>query len=65
VYFREDKTELTTMLDKLLDLSGNRLVTVYIFAWEKGAYKAGIPGYPFDFQDIPEPIVEVYQSIGY
>ena len=65
VYFREDKTELTTMLDKLLDLSGNKPVTVYIFAWEKGAYKAGIPGYPFDFQDIPEPIVEVYQSIGY
>jgi adenine-specific DNA-methyltransferase len=65
VYFREDKSELEAMLDKLLKLTGTKLVTVYIFAWEKGAYKTGIPGYPFDFQDIPEPIVEVYQSIGY
>ncbi len=53
------------MLAKLVDIAGNKPVTVYIFAWEKGSYKAGIPGYPFDFPDIPEPTVEVYQSIGY
>jgi adenine-specific DNA-methyltransferase len=65
VYFREDKVELETMLNKLLKIARTKPATVYIFAWEKGAYKTGIPGYPFDFQDIPEPIVEVYQSIGY
>jgi adenine-specific DNA-methyltransferase len=65
VYFREDKSELESMLDKLLKIADAKPVTVYIFAWEKGAYKTGIPGYPFDFQDIPEPIVELYQSIGY
>ena len=44
----------------------SRSVTVYIFSWAKGAYKTGFEDYPaFRFEDIPEPILEVYKSIGY
>ncbi|MEQ1717207.1 MAG: site-specific DNA-methyltransferase [Hyphomicrobium sp.] len=64
VYFSENKSELIALLDRLKAMAGEKIVTVYVFAWEKGAYKKGVSGYDFTFEDIPEPLVEVYQAIG-
>lgn len=67
VYFTEDKRQLNTMLDTLKRLAVGKAVTVFVFSWSKGAYKKGVAGYTdcgFTFEDIPEPLVEVYQSIG-
>lgn len=66
VYFTEDKDELDTMLQALKKHAKDRVVSVYIFSWKKGAYKSGFEDYPgFHFEDIPEPILDVYRSIGY
>ena len=66
IYFRENKVELAKLLAELDRSRGARSVTVYIFSWAKGAYKTGFEDYPaFRFEDIPEPILEVYKSIGY
>lgn len=64
IYFRENKEALTKMLDRMTALAGDKQGFAYVFSWEKGAYKTGFDGYPFTFEDIPEPLVEVYQSIG-
>ena len=66
VYFTEDKRDLDAMLKALKKRAKGKVVNVYIFSWEKGAYKAGFEEYPeFHFEDIPEPILDVYRSIGY
>lgn len=66
VYFSENKSTLEKMLKALDKYSSTHITTAYIFSWEKGAYKAGFEEYPnIKFEDIPEPILEVYRSIGY
>ena len=66
MYFTEDKDELDTMFQALKKHAKDRVVNVYIFSWKKGAYKSGFEDYPgFHFEDIPEPILDVYRSIGY
>lgn len=66
IYFTEDKEQLGEMLKSLTAKAKGRTVVVYIFSWEKGSYKAGFEDCPdFHFEDIPEPILDVYRSIGY
>ena len=66
IYFTEDKSDVNKMLEQLNKHAEGRRVRVYVFSWEKGAYKSGSEEYPdFEFEDIPEPILEVYRSIGY
>src|SRR3990167_8506392 len=66
IYFTEDKVQLDEMLKSLKTKAKGKTVVVYIFSWEKGSYKAGFEDYPdFHFEDIPEPILDVYRSIGY
>ena len=66
IYFTEDKVQLDEMLKSLKTKARGKTVVVYIFSWEKGSYKAGFEDYPdFHFEDIPEPILDVYRSIGY
>jgi adenine-specific DNA-methyltransferase len=66
IYFSEDKKDLEGFLQELSNKGKGKKTTVYIFSWERGAYKSGLEEYPdFHFEDIPEPILEVYRSIGY
>ncbi|MBW5288936.1 MAG: hypothetical protein Rpha_0729 [Candidatus Ruthia sp. Apha_13_S6] len=43
----------------------NKLCKLYIFSWVKGEYKHEFSEYSnIIAEDIPEPILEVYKSIG-
>ncbi len=62
-YFRENKEKLNELLEKL-EQSGIQ-TKLYIFSWDKGAYQGAFSEYEnIMAEDIPEPILEVYKSIG-
>lgn len=63
IYFREDKTKLDDYVEALTQTE--KKVKLYIFSWMKGEYKNAFLEYPnLTCEDIPEPILEVYKSIG-
>ncbi len=63
VYFRENKEKLNELLEKLE--RSNIQTKLYIFSWDKGGYKDAFTEYENIVpEDIPEPILEVYKSIG-
>ncbi len=63
IYFREDKSHLQEFVGKLA--KGEKRVNLYIFSWAKGEYKNAFLEYPnITAEDIPEPILDVYKTIG-
>lgn len=63
IYFREDKTKLDDYVEALTQTE--KKVKLYVFSWMKGEYKNAFSEYPnLTCEDIPEPILEVYKSIG-
>ncbi len=62
VYFSENKEDLQEFLEVVNN--SKKESKVYIFSWDKGAYKNSFS--EFDhivFEDIPEPILEVYKQL--
>ncbi len=62
VYFNENKESLPEFLEILNN--SQKESKAYIFSWDKGAYKNAFS--EFDhivFEDIPEPILEVYKQL--
>jgi adenine-specific DNA-methyltransferase len=63
IYFREDKGELSEYIEQITQTE--KQVKIYIFSWMKGEYKNSFSEYKnLTCEDIPEPILEVYKSIG-
>lgn len=62
VYFSENKKFLQKFLERMND--DKKESKAYIFSWDKGAYKNAFPEYShITFEDIPEPILEVYKQL--
>lgn len=62
VYFSENKDDLSEFLEILN--SSEKESKAYIFSWDKGAYKNAFPEFDHTiFEDIPEPILEVYKQL--
>lgn len=63
IYFREDKSQLKKLVDKLEKL--NAKIVLYVFSWGKNEYKNEFSEYKnIRVEDIPEPIIEVYKEIN-
>ena len=64
IYFQEDYSQCETFIDEVRALSGHK--NVYFFCWDDGASFAS----EFDMdkevevKSIPQPILDIYKSIG-
>lgn len=62
IYFKEDKTKLASLIEKL---DKKNLPTVlYVFSWGKNEYKGEYSTANITVDDIPEPIIEVYKELN-
>jgi adenine-specific DNA-methyltransferase len=62
IYFKEDKAKLPELI-KLLEKK-NVPAVLYVFGWGKNEYKNEYSTDNIRVEDIPEPIIEVYQEIN-
>jgi adenine-specific DNA-methyltransferase len=62
IYFKEDKAQLSKLVEQL---QKKKLPTaLYIFSWGKNEYKGDYSSEHIRVEDIPEPILAVYQEIN-
>jgi adenine-specific DNA-methyltransferase len=63
IYFSENKVDLSELVEFLA--AQRKLCKLYIFSWAKGEYKHEFSEYDHIItEDIPEPILDIYKSIG-
>lgn len=63
IYFKEDKSKLQKLVDKL-DKMGKK-TNLYIFSWGKNEYANEFPEYKnIKVKDIPEPLIDVYKEVA-
>lgn len=62
IYFKEDKTKLEDLIDKLE--KKNLPAALYVFSWGKNEYKGEYSSQNIRVEDIPEPIIEVYKELN-
>jgi hypothetical protein len=63
IYFNENKIDLSELVEYLANQ--DTPCKLYLFSWTKGEYKHEFSEYEnITAEDIPEPILDVYKSIG-
>jgi adenine-specific DNA-methyltransferase len=63
IYFSENKIDLSELIEHLINQE--KPCKLYLFSWTKGEYKHEFSEYEnITAEDIPEPILDVYKSIG-
>jgi adenine-specific DNA-methyltransferase len=63
IYFSEDTEQLYNLVDELAERK--KPVKMYIFSWNNGEFKAEFSHFEnIIIEDIPEPILEIYQNLG-
>jgi adenine-specific DNA-methyltransferase len=63
IYFKEDKSKLNKLVKQLSSLKSE--VALYIFSWGKNEYANEYSDYVnIRVEDIPEPIIKVYEEIN-
>ncbi len=63
IYFSENKADLSELVEFLA--TQDKCCKLYVFSWTKGEYKHEFSDYSnIIAEDIPEPILDVYKSIG-